>query len=147
VGDDDDRAPVVPGGEVAQEASRRRDDSAVTLPFGVGLIDVVGAGGGELRDRHPVLRAVVALAQAGVPDDRQPVVAEGQLRRLHGAGEVGDEDRRGPVRQSARADRPRQLPPLRREPIGEPAGRMAGLVVLGQGVCLVADRDGHQTSR
>src|SRR5438128_1718715 len=91
--DDDDPLAVACTGDVVQEAADALDDLAIALSARERLVDVRRALGLELRDRHPVQRAVVALPKPRVPVDRDAGPREGDLGGLDRAGEIGGEDR------------------------------------------------------
>ena len=66
-------------GDVVEKGAHPLDGLPVTLAAGKRLVDPLDSLSLDLEDRAAVQRPVIALAQAGVPADRNAAVAEGEL--------------------------------------------------------------------
>ena len=116
-------------GDDAEKGAHPLDGLPVALPAGKRLVDPLDSVSLDLEDRATVQRAVIALAQAGVPADWNAAVAEGELGRLDRAAEIGGVNGVNPLGPPALAEAPREPPPFFRELTLEPPGRDPGLVV------------------
>jgi hypothetical protein len=90
--------------EVVEEVSRPVDNLAVAFSTGEGLVDPAHALNVDLRDRPPVQRAVVALAETPVLAHRNFGAAEGDLGSLDGTRQIRREDHVDPVVSPALAE-------------------------------------------
>lgn len=76
--DDEHPLPFPAQRQVAQETADPGDGLPPALPIWVRLVQVLMPVPVQLSRGHPVLLAVITLAQAPVMQDRNPGCAEGQ---------------------------------------------------------------------
>jgi hypothetical protein len=112
-----------------QEVPHLLDHVAVALPSGKRRLDVLRALRGELRGRHPVPFAVVALAQPLVEFDWDVRALEGDSRGLHHSLEVRHEGGVDAVVAPALAQRAGLAPTFLGQLTGQPARRDTSFVV------------------
>jgi hypothetical protein len=143
VTDEQDPLPVPAQRQVGEEAADARCGLPPAFPARIRPVQVLAPAGVQLGHRHPVAPPVVAFAQPPVIQHRDRGLGEGNGCCLGSPGQVGAEHRRDPVAPAAA-----QLPRLHPAPFGQLAGQPAGgaslFVVLGRGVGLKYQLDGHQ---
>ena len=127
--DHDDAPRLVLDRHVHQKGPHPLDRLPVALAARERLVDPTRSLPLDLRDRHTVQRAVVALAQPRVLPDGDAAVAEGEFRRLDRAAEIRGVDRVDPLASPPDTEPPRKPSPFLRELTLEPARRDPSLVV------------------
>src|SRR5438105_10983041 len=105
VPDDEHPLAVARARHLVEEASDPLDRLPPALSLRERLVEVLEAHRVELRPRHAVQRAVVALAESGVAVDGDLGPGEGDLGGLDGSRELRGEDGSGVVVAAALAER------------------------------------------
>src|SRR5260221_1297825 len=135
---------VPPPRQVIKEPADPRDRLAPALAAWVTDVQIRPATGVQLRGRHAISLAVVALAQPPVKQHGHLRAREGEPHRLHGPGQIRAEHRGETVIGPAPPQFPREATAALRELARQPAGRHATLIVHGDRVGLEQHADRHR---